>query len=218
MIHFINIAKSYATGAGVKVVLRPTSLSLPTNRRIGVLGRNGAGKTTLLSLIAGTEYPDQGQIISTARLSWPLGFGIGLHNDLTGVENIAFVARINETDIDEAISFVTGFAELGDYLRMPVRTYSQGMRARLAFGISMAIRFDCYLVDELTGVGDKRFQERCRKAFEARSASAGMLYVSHSERSVKQYCDSALVLYDGRLVAFEDIDEAIRFYNLTAGS
>ena len=132
---------------------------------VGILGRNGAGKSTLLRILGGAEQPDSGRVIRKGRVSWPIGFSGGFNGSLTGEENARFVARIYDADIDRVIEFAKDFAEIGDYFQMPVRTYSSGMKARLAFGLSMAIDFDTYLVDEVTAVGDATFQERCREAF-----------------------------------------------------
>lgn len=212
MIHLFDIAKSYTTSEGVHAVIKPTRLSLPSHRRVGVLGQNGAGKSTLLNLIAGVENPDQGYIQVDCRISWPLGFAGAFHGDLTGVENAAFVARIYGADVDYTIDFVKDFSEIGEYFHEPVRTYSSGMRGRLAFGLSMAIDFECYLIDEITAVGDQSFQAKCRQAFEERTEKSGILLVSHSETTIKSYCDLAIVIADGHLLPFDDIDEAVEFY------
>jgi capsular polysaccharide transport system ATP-binding protein len=212
MIHLINVSKAYAGPSGPRHILRPISLTIPANRQVALLGYNGAGKSTFLKLIAGVEMPDKGRIVRTTRVSWPLGFSGGLHKELTGVENAAFVARIYGADVDKVIRFVYDFSEIGDYMHMPVRTYSSGMRGRLNFGLSMAIDFDFYLVDEITGVGDRSFQNKCKKAFAARAQTSGLLYVSHNDASVRAYCDIALVLHDGRLYAFEDLAWARTFY------
>lgn len=212
MIHLFDIAKSYPTSEGVHAVIKPTRLSLPSHRRIGVLGQNGAGKSTLLNLIAGVENPDQGYIQRDCRISWPLGFSGALHNDLTGAENAAFVARIYGVDVDYTMDFVEDFSEIGEYFCEPMRSYSSGMRARLAFGLSMAIDFECYLIDEITGVGDLSFQAKCRQAFAERTEKSGILMVSHNENTIKSYCDVAIVIVNGHLIPFEDIDEAVEFY------
>ena len=212
MIHLINLEKKFRTHQGERVVLHRTNLSLPSNMRIGVLGLNGAGKSTLLQMISGTEPPTAGKIHRECRVSWPLGFGGGLHPNLTGKENIVFAARLYGVDIGEAIAFTRDFAEIGEYLNMPVRTYSSGMRARLAFGLSLAVDFDLYLIDEITAVGDRRFQDKCREAFEERTKSAGLFFVSHSEANIKKYCDLAMVLHDGHLIPFAALEPALNFY------
>lgn len=214
MIHLINLEKRFRTSQGERVVLHRTNLSLPSDKRVGVLGVNGAGKSTLLRMIAGSEPPTAGTIRRECRVSWPLGFAGGVHPNLTGVENIVFAARLYGVDIDEAIRFTEDFAEIGKYLDMPVRTYSSGMRARLAFGLSLAVEFDLYLIDEITAVGDRRFQEKCRKAFEERTKSAGLFIVSHNEANIRKYCDLALVLHDGYLLPFAELEPAFDFYRL----
>jgi capsular polysaccharide transport system ATP-binding protein len=216
MIHLIDVAKAYEGPNGLHDVIRPVSMTIPTNRQVAVLGYNGAGKSTLLRLISGVEDPDQGQIIRDCRVSWPLGFSGGLHNELTGVENAVFIARIYGSDVDEVIRFVYDFSELGDYMRMPVRTYSSGMKARLTFGLSMAIDFDCYLVDELTAVGDRTFKNKAQRAFRERARRSGLLFVSHDDQSVRQYCEVAMVIDDGYIYAFSDMDTARRFYRQVA--
>lgn len=213
MIHLIDVAKRYATRAGDRVILFPTSLTIPTDRGVAVLGRNGSGKSTLLRMIAGVEMPDHGRIVRTVSLSWPLGFSGGVSPTMTGRQNVRFIARINQIDEDEVVAFVEEFAELGPYLDEPVGTYSSGMRGRLSFGISLAIDFDCYLIDEATSAGDQWFRDKCAQAFaERRRRSSGLLMVSHNPNSIKQYCDIGMVLYRGYLVPFADLDEAVHFY------
>jgi len=193
-------------------------MSIPTNLRIGVLGRNGAGKSTLLRIIAGVDKPSFGTIIRRGKISWPLGFGGGLHPQLTGLENIKFITRLYEADFPSVYRFVRDFSEIDDYLEMPVESYSQGMRARLMFGLSLSIDFDCYLIDELTGVGDRFFRNKSKQAFQERADRSGLLFVSHNERAVKEYCDHALVFYENSLIPFEDIDEGIDFYLQSCGA
>ncbi len=212
MIHMIDVSKSYRTWAGDRVVLHPTTLSIPCDRGVAVLGRNGAGKSTLLRLIAGVEVPDQGTVLRTASLSWPLGHGGGISPNMTGRQNVRFIARVNDADQDATIRFVEDFAELGAYFDEPVNTYSSGMRARLSFGISLAIDFDCYLIDEATSVGDQWFRDKCAAAFAERRTRSGLLMVSHNPATIRQYCEIGLVLYRGQLVPFMDLDEAIHFY------
>ncbi|MGB0748087.1 MAG: ABC transporter ATP-binding protein [Magnetospiraceae bacterium] len=213
MIHLLNVSKSYRTRNEWRQVLKPTTLSLPTQRRIGVLGRNGAGKSTFLRVIAGAEPPDHGQVVRETQLSWPIGFGGAFHGDLTGRENLRFISRIYDVDEAHILAFVEDFAELGDYLEMPVRTYSSGMRARLAFGASLSIDFECYLIDEVMSVGDKWFRDKASRELKARIGRAGLLLVSHNINTIRDYCDMAIVLRGGRVLPFENVDDAIHFYS-----
>lgn len=212
MIELVNISKIYKTPNGKKHILKPCSVSFPKHRNIGLLGVNGAGKSTLLRMIAGSEHPTTGIIKRNVKMSWPLGFSGGFNGSLTGAENLRFVSRIYGANIQQVTDFVRTFSELGDYLDMPVRSYSSGMKARLAFGLSMAIDFDCYLVDEITGVGDRRFQKKCRDAFKARSKKSSIIMVSHNMSTLKEHCDMGLVLTNGELSFYEDINEAIDKY------
>lgn len=212
MIELTDVTKAYRTRNGINVVLDGVSLTFPARSNVGVLGRNGAGKSTLLRVISGAEAPDAGQVVRRGTVSWPIGFSGGFNGSLTGEENCRLVARIYGADVDQVVDFSREFAELGEYFEMPVKTYSSGMRARLAFGISMAIDFDVYLVDEVTAVGDARFQAKCRAAFEARRDSASLILVSHSISTVRAYCREFVVLSKGRLWYFDSLDEARRLY------
>jgi capsular polysaccharide transport system ATP-binding protein len=212
VIELTDVSKTYATLTGTNVVLDRISFDFPPRSNIGILGRNGAGKSTLLRIIAGTEQPDNGEVRRSGSVSWPIGFAGGFNGSLSGEENCRFVARIYGTDVDEVVGFTMDFAELGDYFHMPVKTYSSGMRARLAFGLSMAIEFDAYLVDEVTAVGDAQFQRKCRKAFDQRSGRSSVIIVSHQINTIKDYCQRCAVLSDGRLVHFDSVDEARRVY------
>jgi capsular polysaccharide transport system ATP-binding protein len=212
MIDLERISKAYHTTVGQNVVLDAVSFSFPAKTNIGILGKNGAGKSTLLRIIAGTELPDSGQVVRHGLVSWPIGFSGGFNGSLSGEENCRFVARIYGADIDDVVGFTQDFAELGNYFYMPVKTYSSGMRARLAFGLSMAIEFDAYLVDEVTAVGDTQFQEKCRAAFSERSGRSSVIIVSHSLSTVRDYCQRCLVLKRGQLLCFDSVDEAAAVY------
>ena len=212
MIRLSRVSKSYRNENHRKVVLDDVTYSFDTRYTYGIFGGNGAGKSTLLRLIGGTELPNSGQIFRDLRISWPLGFGGGLHPFMTGRENLKFVGRLYGANLRRVIDFVEYFSELGNYLDLPVSTYSSGMAARLAFGLSMAIDFDCYLVDELTAVGDARFGLRCKQAFDEKRSRSSMIMVSHDIGTIKAYCERGLVLYRGKLVAFGHIDDAIEFY------
>jgi len=212
MIRLASVTKVYRTENHRKVVLDNVSYTFDTNHSYGVFGPNGAGKSTLLRLIAGTEQPNSGKVTRDLRVSWPLGFGGGFHPAMTGRENVKFVSRIYGADTRRVIDFVEYFSEIGHYFDMPVSTYSSGMGARLAFGLSMAIDFECYLVDEITAVGDARFGLRCREAFDERRGRSSIIMVSHDIGTIKAYCDRGLALHRGKLIAFGHIDDAVEFY------
>ncbi len=212
MIDMQNVFKCYRSHGHVKVVLDDISFRFAAGRSYGILGVNGAGKSTLMRILAGTELPNAGKVRRSARVSWPLGFSGGLHPLLTGRENVQFVARIFGADQKRVLTFVEDFAEVGAYMDVPIKTYSSGMIARLAFGLSIAIDFDCYLIDEVTAVGDARFAQRCRIEFEKRKRTSDIIMVSHSMDTIQQYCNTGAVLVDGRLHVFTDVNEAIDLY------
>ncbi|MCV2874600.1 ABC transporter ATP-binding protein [Defluviimonas sp. WL0050] len=209
MIQFQKLSKSFRAGNGRKVVVRELDLLLPAKKSLALLGRNGTGKSTLLQMIAGTVRPDSGRIISDGTISWPVGFGGSFHRDLTGAQNVRFIARIYGVDTEELVEFVAEFAELGNHYEMPVRSYSAGMRSRLAFGASMGIHFDTYLVDEVTAVGDAAFRRKSRAVFKERMKHSGAILVSHEMMQIREFCDAGMLLEDGQLTYFDDLEEAI---------
>lgn len=212
MINIIDTTKVYNTRQGKRIVLDHVNLNINKGERVGILGRNGAGKSTLIRLISGIEQPTSGRINRSMSISWPLAFGGAFQGSLTGVDNIRFICRVYGVPSEPAIQYVEEFSELGIYLREPVKKYSSGMRARLAFGISMAVEFDCFLIDEIVAVGDDRFQEKSRiELFEKRSDRA-MIIVSHSADFVRQHCQRAAVLSNGKLYSFEKVEDAFDFY------
>jgi capsular polysaccharide transport system ATP-binding protein len=210
MIALERVHKAYRTIEGRQVVLRDVSVTIPEGAGLGVLGANGAGKSTLIRLLAGTERPDSGRITRGGKaVSFPLGFGGTMHPKLSGRENVVFLARLHGADETDAAAYVEAFAELGTYYRMPVSTYSSGMRARLAFGACLAIQFDVYLIDEVTSVGDARFRVKCLDAFRQRMDRADVIMVSHDYETMRAYCDIGAVLRDGTLTLFDDLEAAI---------
>lgn len=212
MIQLNNVLKFYKIHRHRKVVLNHVSMNFEPGVSYGVLGLNGAGKSTLVRLIAGSELPNSGRILRSVRLSWPLGFSGGIHPNLTGRENAQFLARLYGENLRNVIDFVEDFAEIGPYMDAPVRTYSSGMVARVAFGLSMAINFECYLIDEVMAVGDARFQTRCHYEFGKRRANSDIIMVSHDTTKIREYCERGLVLADGQLHYFHEVDDAIEFY------
>jgi capsular polysaccharide transport system ATP-binding protein len=205
VIDLIGLSKSYKTNGVRKVIFDELHFSFPKDRNVAILGPNGAGKSTLIRLIAGTELPDRGRILRHGRVSWPLGFSSGFNGGMTGLENIRFVARIYGQDTEEMIDYVGDFSELGIALQLPVRTYSSGMKARLAFGMSLAIDFDCYLIDEIIAVGDERFKAKSKAALDAKISHARVIMVSHSLSQIMQYCDCGIIIRDGHIEYHDDI-------------
>jgi len=212
MIRLEHISKTYMTRSGPNLVLDDICHTFSDGQNIGILGLNGAGKSTLLRIMAGVELADEGLVKRDGRVSWPIGFSGGFNGSLTGEDNCRFVARIYGEDIDRVVGFAHDFSEVGRYFFMPVRTYSSGMKARLAFGLSMAIDFDVYMVDEVTAVGDKPFQEKCRRAFAEREERSTLIMVSHNLNTIKQYSDQCAVLQKGALKMFNSVDEAAQLY------
>jgi capsular polysaccharide transport system ATP-binding protein len=212
MICLKGLHKSYAVGDQRRVVFNELTADLPRGRSVGIIGVNGAGKSTLLRLIAGTELPDKGHVVREGRVSWPLGFSGSFHGSTTGRSNVRFIARIYGKDVGDTVAFVEDFAELGRYLDMPVKTYSSGMRARLAFAVSMSMEFDTYLVDEITAVGDARFQARCAQVFRERRGAADVIMASHSAATLREYCDMGALVCNGGLTLYDRVDDAIEIY------
>lgn len=207
-----DIHKRYRSGHAVKTVLRGVNFTINPRDRIGLLGRNGAGKTTLIKLVGGVEMPTSGKIIRSMRCSWPLGFNGGFQGSMTGYDNARFIARIYNKPYKDMRVFIEEFTELGSQLRMPVKTYSSGMRARLAFALTLAIEFDCYLIDEVIMVGDRSFQLKCQAEFFEKRQDRALLLASHSADFIQRYCNRAIVLDSGVATLYEDVKEALRIY------
>lgn len=212
MIDLINIKKQYKTGAGKLTVFDNVNLTIAPGERIGVMGRNGAGKSTLARIISGADRPTSGRIERKMTVSWPLALNGGFHPRLTGTDNLRFICRVYGVDFDSRLDFVKEFSELGPFLYEPTGTYSSGMRARLAFAISMVIDFDCYLIDEVTAVGDERFRERCAVELFEKRADRAMVLISHSRRYLEDVCNRFLLLHDGKLEEFSSFREVYHEY------
>lgn len=218
MIHFDNLQKSFWTRDGPKHVARNINVTFPSGVSVALLGRNGAGKSTMMQMIGGSVKPDSGAINITGSMSWPVGFAGSFHRDLTGQQNVRFIARVYGVETDELVGFVEDFAELGAHFHLPVRNYSSGMKSRLAFGVSIGIPFDTYLVDEVTSVGDASFRLKSRLVFAERMRSAGSVVVTHSMREVRALCTAGAVLEDGALTYFDDVEDAIAQHHTNMGT
>ncbi|MDP5305697.1 ABC transporter ATP-binding protein [Paracoccus spongiarum] len=209
MIRLRNLTKIYTLHGRHKVVADNINAVFPTGVSVALLGRNGAGKSSLLRMISGAMLPTSGEILSSGAISWPVGFAGSFHAELTGEQNCRFVARVYGADTDEVRDFVEDFAELGEHFYLPLRSYSSGMKSRLSFGLSMAIPFDTYLVDEVSAVGDASFKAKSKRVFNARLANAGAVVVSHSMRMLRDSCEAGAVLEGGHLSYYHDIADAI---------
>lgn len=218
MITFQHVHKSFDTGAGHKVVANDINAVFPSGTSVALLGRNGAGKSTLMQMIGGTVKPNSGKVSVQGSISWPVGFSGSFHRDLTGAQNTRFIARVYGIDTDSLLEFVKDFAELDDHFHMPVRSYSSGMKSRLAFGISIGIPFDTYLVDEVTSVGDAAFKLKSRLVFLERLKTSGAVVITHSMHQVRKMCDTGAVLEDGQLYYYENLEEAIAHHHDNMGS
>ncbi|MEH6645909.1 ABC transporter ATP-binding protein [Sulfitobacter sp.] len=212
MIELRNVCKTFVLKGRRQVVADNINAIFPDRRAVAILGRNGAGKTSLLKMLAGTMDPDSGEILSTGHISWPVGFAGSFHPELSGLQNTRFIARVYGVDTDELADFVADFAELGQHFKMPLRTYSSGMKSRLAFGVSMGIKFDTYLVDEVTAVGDATFKRKSEALFAKRMSESGAVMVTHTMGQVRRLCDYVGVLHEGQLHFFDDIEEGISFH------
>ncbi|TBW39564.1 ABC transporter ATP-binding protein [Siculibacillus lacustris] len=212
-IRLTGIVKDYHTQIGVRRVLDGIGFEIGAGEKIAVLGRNGAGKSTLVKIIGGVEPPTAGTIERGLFMSWPIAFGGGFEATMSGVDNIRFIARVYGIPVADAVAAVDDFAELGRHLLLPVKTYSSGMRARLAFGLTLAVDFDCFLIDEVISVGDQRFQRKCHEELFIKRKNSAMILVSHDIGIIRQYCDKALVLKAGRGRVFDDLDLAISIYS-----
>lgn len=212
MISLVNVTKRYKGKRGYNYVIDDISLDFPRGVNVGIVGGNGAGKSTFLRLLGGAEEPTRGKVYRHGTVSWPLGFGGVFQGSLSGINNVRFIARIYNKDLRKVIKFVREFTELGERLEMPVSTFSSGMRAKFNFAISMAIDFDFYLIDELTAVGDSSFRNKCKMEFDKRRERSTIIIVSHQTGTIRQYCDIVMILKDGKLTPYADIEEGIKTY------
>jgi capsular polysaccharide transport system ATP-binding protein len=212
MIELHKVHKRYSTRHGDTTVLDGIDLSVKRGEKLGILGRNGSGKSTLIRLLAGAEQPTSGSVKRRMSVSWPLAFGGGFQGSLTGMDNLRFICRVYGVDPEPLVPAVEEFAEIGRYMREPVKTYSSGMRARLGFAISMAVEFDCYLIDEIIAVGDSRFHDKCKRELFENRRDRAMIMVSHMPEILQQHCESFCVLHGGRIERFDHVDRAYEYY------
>jgi len=211
-----NITKSYLTPKGRRHVFRDLSLKIPPGKNIGLIGRNGAGKSTLMRLLGGADVPDSGTIVTDKSISWPVGLSGGFQGSMTGRENIKFVSRVYGAEGDvmrQKVAYVQDFAEIGNWIDEPVKTYSSGMRSRLAFGLSMAFDFDYYLIDEVMSVGDAQFKRKCAEVFQERLQKSKVVLVSHNMPEIQKLCDVVLLVRDGGIEIYDDVAEGIKAYH-----
>ena len=213
MLAFDRVTKVYKMKGVKKFILDDLSFTFPQDRNLAIMGKNGAGKSTMMRLLAGSEPPTSGHVYRSLRVSWPLGFAGGFNGSMTGLENIRFVSRIYGQNTEEIIEYVMGFAELGPSLRLPIKTYSSGMKARLAFGLSMAINFQVYLIDEITAVGDTTFRRKSQAVFQEKLKSSQIIMISHTQSTIRDYCDCGLLLDNGNVTFFDKVDDLLDAYS-----
>lgn len=214
MIRAHNLTKFYPSELGNQYIFENLNFTFPSNKNIAILGSNGAGKSTLFRILAGSEYPNKGKVITNKSISWPVALATGIHPQMTGRENTRFIGRVNGVDnLAEYEEKVRDFAELGIKYDLPVKSYSSGMRSRLAFGCCIAIDFDVYLIDEATSVGDPKFKRKAKQALLDKSRTANVIMVSHDLKEIRQFCDSAVILHQGKLEYFEDLEQALEVYS-----
>jgi capsular polysaccharide transport system ATP-binding protein len=213
MIVLENLTKTYFLYGHRKTVLNNVTAMFPTRTSVALLGRNGAGKTTLLRMIAGTTAVTSGRILSDGSISFPVGFSGSFHPEMTGAQNIRFVARAYGVDTDSLIAYVEDFAELGSHFYLPIRSYSSGMKSRLSFGLSMGLKFDTYLIDEITAVGDAAFKKKSERVFLERMSTSSAIFVSHSMQSARTMCNAGAVLENGNLYYYDRLNDAIAHHS-----
>ncbi|MBJ7442322.1 MAG: ABC transporter ATP-binding protein [Sphingopyxis sp.] len=207
-----RLIKDVQTSIGPRRILDGISFEVAHGEKIGVLGRNGAGKSTLVKIIGGVDPPSSGHIQRGLFMSWPLGFSGGLGMEMTGIDNVRFIARLYDRPVRDMVDFVDDFAELGRQMLLPMKYYSSGMQMRLAFALTIAINFECFLIDEVLSVGDARFHQKCHDALFVQRKSCAMILISHDTHTIRNYCNKALVLKAGRARLFDDVDFAIKIY------
>lgn len=213
MIKLQNLTKYYPSDLGKQFVFQDLNAVLPEGHNVALLGSNGAGKSTLFRIIAGSEYPNAGKVITDKAISWPVALASGIHPQMTGRENTRFIGRVNGVDdLNEYEEKVKQFAELGIKYDLPVKNYSSGMRSRLAFGCCVAIDFDVYLIDEATSVGDQKFRKKAKQALLEKSKTASVIMVSHDIKEVREFCDSAMILHQGKLSFYDELEQALEIY------
>lgn len=212
MILVDNVSMHYHTRHGRRTVLDRVNLRLEKGANVGILGRNGAGKSTLVRLLGGAIQPTSGRIHRGMKVSWPLAFSGAFQSHLSGLDNLKFICRVYDVDYRPLMPFIESFTELGVYFREPVEHYSSGMTTRLAFALSMAIEFDCFLIDEILVVGDRSFHERCHNELFVKRKDRSFILVSHDPHIIRALCKTACVLHDGRLHHFDSVDAAYEFY------
>jgi teichoic acid transport system ATP-binding protein len=233
IIEFKNVTKEYylykdskarfkaifTNNKGVKrhTALNGISFKIDRGESVGIIGKNGAGKSTMLKMITGVSFPNEGEIIVKGKVAALLELTAGFSNDMTGRENIylkGYILGLNDKEVSEIEQNIVDFADLGEYLDQPVKTYSSGMKMRLGFAINININPDILVIDEALSVGDAEFKKKCKnKIKELISQGVTVLYVSHSADSLKEICSRTIFLMDGKIVFDGNTEEGIKVYN-----
>lgn len=214
MIEFRNVSKSFWTGKTRKVILDQASFRIDLGRSLGILAENGTGKTTIINMMAGLEKPDEGEIVRTSRISFPLGFMGGVQGAHSAAENARYIARLYGLDPDYVEAFCRYLVDIKEYFEMPLATYSSGMKSRFTFALLLALDFDIYLIDEgMPGTTDIAFNQKAGQILHERLQHSTVVVVSHSAKILERYCQSAAVLRDGKLHMFDRLSDARGLYD-----
>lgn len=216
MIQVERLTKSYRLNGRRHFVFRDLSFEIPDKTNLGILGVNGSGKSTLLRILGGIDYPDSGKIQTPCTFSWPLGLSGGFIHHISARENCKMICRIYSLEISKipkTLAQIKTMSGIGDYFEDPMKTYSSGMKSRVSFALSMAFDFDYFLLDEITAVGDKLFRKTALEALATKREHSKVLMVSHQMHTLREFCDSGILINNGKIRFFPEIDEAISAYD-----
>ena len=220
MIELRKVSKSHVTPEGRRTVFRDLSFAFPEEKNIAILSHDRTERSILIKLLSGIEVPERGAVLTYGRrVSWPVNFSAAIQASLTATDMFKFLCRLHgvgRKDARERLSFVMDLAELGSYVDRPIKDYPKGMKPRLVFGLTMALDFDYYVIDEVLAAGDSVFREKCNQVLAEKLRSARVIVASRNLGLVRKLADCAVVLRDGLLFGFDDLEDGIRSWQAAA--